>query len=162
MKVITQPLYDLIQMNTRNAFGTTNKGRFIQSSLGNPGNFEAVVYQVGNKLVHYYRDNSNPEMLNWIGPTAIISHNASSSGAIIQSDLGKPGNPGNFEVLVLEGNKVVHYYRDNSNYQWVGPTATVSDQATGAPAFIQSDFAGSSESSGNFEAVILEGNNLFH
>jgi len=129
--------------------------RLIQNSVGSPGNFELVVYEPGNKLVHYYRDNSKAAF-PWVGPTATISNRATSSGALIQSSFG------NLEVLVLEGNNVVHYYLDSSTNQWEGPTATISTQSTGAPAFIQSDFSQSSGSHGNFEALILEGNNLVY
>jgi len=142
-----------------NATGTTDSGRFVQSSYGFPGNFELVVFESGDKLAHYYRNNDSSQQ-PW-SRTATISNSASSSGAILQSTFGIISHPGNFEVLVLEGTNIVHYFRDNSNGEW-SRTAIVSTKATGAPAFIQSDFVGTPGQPGNFEAVILEGNNLVH
>src|ERR1700744_3512741 len=98
--------------------------QFIQGNLSHPGNFEAVVWEeVGGtkQLIHYYRDNNDPKF-PWYpqpsqtpNPNDIISRNAGSQGALIQSTFNTPQHPGSFEVLVAEGPDVVHYYRDNSN-----------------------------------------------
>jgi hypothetical protein len=83
--------------------------------------------------------------------------------SLVQSTYGTPNNPGNFEALLLEGNNLVHYWRDNakdSGYKW-HRTAVVSTQATGAASLIQSNF-NKAPVLGNFEAVVLEGHNLVH
>src|SRR5207245_2404576 len=48
-----------------------------------------------------------------------ITTRASGPGCIIQSDFGG-GDHKNFEVVVLEGNELVHYFHDNSdvNLPW--------------------------------------------
>jgi len=68
---------------------------------------------------------------------------------------------GNFELLALEGNEVVHYWRDNSksDFRWYR-AEVVSQQATGNPWFIQNSMSVGGQ--GNFEAVILEGSQLVH
>src|ERR1700732_3997316 len=125
---------------------TGNGGRLIQSTYNTPkypGNFEAVVLEKGGpngkQLVHYWRDSTNPKLPWYRGP--VISTTATSAGSLIQSTYGVPKYTGNFELLVLEGKNVVHYWRDNSNPNntwYKGPI--VSSQATGAPSFIQGDY----------------------
>jgi hypothetical protein len=143
-----------------------DNGRLIQSSYvvaGNNPNFEAVVLEhptpATKQLTHYYRNNADPKR-PWIR-TVVVSPIANSSGSLIQSTYGLPEHPGNFEVLVLEGSNMVHYYRDNANGHWIkGPI--VSDRATGAASLIQSSYILKADMPANFEAVILEGNNLVH
>jgi hypothetical protein len=99
----------------------TGPGCIIQSSFGTPnapGNFEAVVLE-GKNLVHYYRDNSPTGQQKWHS-TAVITSSATGPGTIIQSSYGTPNKPGNFEVIVPEGDHYVHYYRDNgtSGFPW--------------------------------------------
>ncbi|MGA9154181.1 MAG: hypothetical protein WBZ36_26660 [Candidatus Nitrosopolaris sp.] len=79
---------------------------------------------------------------------------------LIQSDF-KSGNHGNFEVVVLEGNNLAHWWHDNSdvNNPWQRGQV-ISTAATGPGSIIQSDFK--SGKHGNFEVVVLEGNNLAH
>ena len=145
----------------------TGEASFIQGNLGaSKNNFEAVVLE-GSNLVHYYKDNSTPGN-QWV-ETYTISTSASSAGCLIQSNLGAPGSPGNLEVVVLEGNNLVHYYRDNSNLTapsaslWSPkPTAIISTQAQSSASFIQVNLhlgphsGDDSPGPGNFELVVLE------
>ncbi|KAF7177744.1 hypothetical protein CNMCM7691_006178 [Aspergillus felis] len=61
----------------------------------------------------------------------------------IQSDYQTPPNVApNFELVVLEdGGKLNHYWRNNSSTPttWVGSTATITSNATGAGSLIESD-----------------------
>jgi hypothetical protein len=140
--------------------------RMIESTFGTPGNLEVVTLDGGNpaKLVHLFRGQD----LTWelgLQSAEVISSQATSSGAIIQSSFGTPAHPGNFEVLVLEGSNLVHYFKDNSNTSnpWVAATPhVVSSKATGGASFIQSTFKTTPNAPGNFEAVVLEGSNLVH
>jgi hypothetical protein len=146
---------------------TPDNGRLIQSTYAvasSPANFEAVVLEgttpETQALVHYWRNNADPN-LPWLrGP--VISSIPSSSGSLIQSTYGTPQNPGNFELLVLEGSNLVHYWRDNSNGNVWNKGPVVSDRATGAASLIQSSYVGKPGSPANFEAVVLEGSNLVH
>jgi hypothetical protein len=139
---------------------------FIQSTYGTPnapGNFEVVLLQ-GNNLVHYYRDNSSAGGEKWHGPTATISSKATAPGCIIQSSYSTPDAPGNFEVVVLEGNNLVHYYRDNSSAggeKWHGPTAAISSKATGPGTIIQTSYS-TPNAPGNLEVIVPEGKNWVH
>jgi hypothetical protein len=80
----------------------TGPGCIIQSSIGDPGNFEVVVPE-GNRLMHYFKDNSDPNRAFRLG--GVITDRATGPGCIIQSNIGSPGN---FEVVVPEGNRLMH------------------------------------------------------
>lgn len=72
---------------------------------------------------------------------------------IIQSNFGSTEH-GNFEVVVLEGNNLVHYFHDNSdvNLPWTrGGIITTS--ASGSGSIIQSNFG---SEHGNFEVIVKE------
>jgi hypothetical protein len=136
----------------------TGAGAIMQSDFGGAiqGNFEVVVPE-GAKLVHYYRDNRFPTG-PWYRAT-VISQETSGPASIIQGDFGKrPG--GNFELVALEGTKLVHYYRDNTTptSPWVR-AQVITDKASGPGSIIQSSFGGTI---GNFEVVVPEGNALVH
>src|SRR5271170_7890900 len=86
--------------------------------------------------------------------------------SLIQGTFG--GTPGNFELVVsqpidISTYKLVHYYRDNSTgtptYQWYGPTAVISTQASGATgvaaSLIQSNY-NSETGPGNLEVVVID------
>ncbi|MBP6389380.1 MAG: DUF4185 domain-containing protein [Flavobacteriales bacterium] len=134
----------------------TGPGCIMQSDFGSGhGNFEVVVLE-GHNLVHYFLVNSGgPATWQRAG---IITAQATGPGCIIQSDFGSDHR--NFEVVVLEGNELVHYFRDNSGSpaQWQR-AGVITDRATGPGCIIQSDFG---SEHGNFEVVVLEGNQLVH
>src|SRR5208282_3199527 len=111
-----------------------------------------VVVQSGI-LVHYWRTNTGDT-----SDDQVVSSKPSSAGTIIQSTLHSTRN---FEVLILQGESLVHYCRDNSNIS-AGFLArhVVSAKATGAGTFIQGTFGRFPKY--NFEAAVLEGNNLVH
>src|SRR5271166_270565 len=137
----------------------TGPGCIIQSDFksGDHGNFEVVVPE-GRTLVHYFHDNSEVASPWRRGQT--ISTQASGPASIIQSDF-KSGGHGNFEVVVLEGRNLVHYFHDNSDVASPWRRAQViSTAATSGGAIIQSDFK--SGGHGNFEVVVREGANLVH
>ena len=103
----------------------------------------------GHELVHYFHDNSDVSRQWQRGQT--ITTDATGPGCIIQSDF-RGGDHGNFEVVVPQGDQLVHYFHDNSNVNrpWQrGQTVTA---RIGGPAcIIQSDFRGGGH--GNFEVV---------
>ncbi|MDF3554514.1 DUF4185 domain-containing protein [Bacillus cereus] len=137
----------------------TGPGCIIQSNFGSRehGNFEVIVLE-GNNLVHYFHDNSDVT-LPWT-KGQIITTKATGPGCIIQSNFGSREH-GNFEVIVLEGNNLVHYFHDNSDVTlpWT-KGQIITTKATGPGCIIQSNFG--SREHGNFEVVVLEGNNLAH
>jgi hypothetical protein len=132
-----------------------------QGPPNEPGNFEALI-QEGNNIVHYYRDNSDPN-LPW-SRTVVVSSQASGPACLIESSFrSDPNKPGNFEALIQEDNNIVHYYRDNSdpNLPW-NRTVVVSSQASGPAYLIESSFRSDPNKPGNFEALIQEGSNIAH
>jgi len=137
----------------------TSAGCIIQSDFGSSShkNFETVILE-GHDLVHYWRDNANTGY-TW-HRAQVITHNATGFGCIIQSNF-KSGSHGNFEVVVPEGNKLVHYWHDNSDVTlpWQNGGVITLD-ATGSATMIQSDFG--SGGHGNFEVVVIENHTLVH
>jgi hypothetical protein len=71
--------------------------------------------------------------------------------SLIQSDFG--GDHGNFEAVILEGNALNHWWRDNTgpSFPWKRGQ-TIAQGAAGAGCIIQSDFKGGAH--GNFEVVV--------
>jgi hypothetical protein len=132
-------------------------GSIIQSDFGGDhGNFEVVLW-IGTELWHWWHDNSDVSLPWQRGQR--ISTQATGPGCIIQSDFSD-GEHGNFEVVVLEGNQLVHYFHDNSDVTLPWQRAqTITSQATGPGSIIQGYFGGEHK---NFEVVVLEGNELVH
>ena len=127
--------------------------QIIQSNFGNKGNFEAVI-QEGTHLTHYWRNNDDGVM-PWY-KTVDFGDSVDSTPALIQSNFG---NIGNFEVIVKEGNKLRHYWRNNDDaaLPW-NKGDLFGDNVDSAPALIQSNFG----NYGSFEAVVKEGDKLRH
>jgi hypothetical protein len=128
---------------------------FIQSNLGNNGNFELVVRE-GNQLRHYWRDNDDPSFPWHKGD--LFGDNVSSAPALIQSNLGDKGN---FEVVVVEGNGYLlrHYYRDNDdpNFTWHKGEVILSEDLITGLTMIQSNLG----TKGNFELVVTGRDDLY-
>ncbi len=126
---------------------------FIQGNYGDRGNFEVVIRE-GNQLAHYWRNNDD-STYPWY-KSVNFGSNIDSEPALIQ---GNFGDRGNFELVVKEGNKLRHYWRENdtSSYPWhQGPL--FGNNVNSAPAMIQSNF----DDRGSFEVVVREGNQLRH
>jgi len=133
----------------------------FRADASKPGNFEALILQ-GNNIMHYWRNTSDSALPWW--PGVIVSSAATGPASLIESSYRADANdPGNFEALILEGNNIVHYWRDNSNsaLPW-NRGAIVSSMATGPACFIEGSFRADANNPGNFEALILEGNNIVH
>jgi hypothetical protein len=142
------------------------QARFIGSPINNPGNLEVAVLEAkpegGSQLVLYTRDNTktNPK---WTPKGTIISTLATGPGALIQNSfIRAPEATGNYEVVVLEGNNLVHYSREATGTSWVKDQNVISSQATanGPGSIIQSTLTIPPPSNGNLEVVVLEGQNL--
>ena len=154
------------------AVATCGTFGLIQSSFGaRSDNFEALVLEADDSphgpgtLMHYWRDNSAVSarypVSGW-NSTVIVSAQASAPASLMQSSFGQLGL-GNFEALVLEGNALVHYWRDNqaAGFPWYR-SAVVSERATGPASLIQSYFGLDESGNGNFETLVLEGSDLVH
>jgi hypothetical protein len=135
----------------------TGSGCVIESSFISGGRhcLEAVVPE-GNKLVHYQCNNIGQQ---WVRQGDFVTDQATGPGAIIQSSF-KSGQHGNFEVVALEGNQLVHYRKDNASNQW-HRGAVITDAATSAGWIIESRVQ-DSQLHGNFEVVVCEGGRLVH
>jgi hypothetical protein len=138
--------------------GLVGPASLIQSTFGagsHPGNFEAVL-RVNGELWHYFRDNANLDpadyghVKNGWARAQRISTQASGPGSIIQSSFGTPAYLGNFEVVVLEGSSLVHYFHDNSSNTnpWT-QAQTITTHATGPGCIIQSTLGSGNDK--NFE-----------
>src|ERR1700733_9667360 len=111
----------------------TGAGSIIQSDFGSGShkNFEVVALE-GSNLVHYCHDNSDVNLPWQRGQ--VITNKATGPGCIIQSDFGA-GDHKNFEVIVLEGKNLVHYWHNNAdvNLPWqAGQTITTDADSSGS------------------------------
>jgi hypothetical protein len=135
----------------------------IGNPMDNPGNFEVVVWEEGNQLVLYTRDNSKPNP-TWTSNGAVISTSATGPASLIQNSFvpraSASGATGNYELVFLENNNLVHYYRDNqkTDTPWFknNQSPIISSEATtnGPGSIIQSTFG--TPGNGNLELVVLE------
>ncbi|MFL5700451.1 MAG: hypothetical protein ACJ797_25520, partial [Ktedonobacteraceae bacterium] len=136
----------------------------IQSDFGGDhGNFEAVILE-GDRLVHWWHDNTDPA-LPWERGQVIVPQGVAAAGSIIQSDF-RSGDHGNFEVVVPmfadDGTlELWHFWHDNSdvNLPWQRGQRIAANVA-GPGVIIQSDFR--SGDHGNFEVVAPVGYSLVH
>lgn len=142
------------------------QAQFIGSPINNPGNFEVAVLEEkaggGSQLVLYTRDNTKTTP-KWTTTGTVISTLATGPGALIQNSfVPRPGATGNYEVVVLEGNNLVHYTREMGSTSWVKDKNVISSQATanGPGSITQSTLTIGTPSNGNLEVVVLEGRNL--
>ena len=155
--------------------GSTPNGNYIQSDFGN---YEMVV-QEGQKFVHYWRDNSDPNHPWHYGSEVQAGSNLGpnfgpimNSVSFFQDDFPSRLYPhGNFEVLAhltqrtdtfppVTTDHLATYYFDFKANQWLGPFEIIADGSfvsgvTGKPAIIESEF-------GNFEMVVPQGDTLMH
>jgi len=125
---------------------TNTSGFLVQGAFGTVGNFQLVVPSTQGGLRHYWRNN-NAAGFPWIGPEFFASGFAGGA-SIVQSNFGV--DLGNFEVVVQEGGRLAHYWReDQMPFRWLGPIYFATG-ARGNPAFIQDNFG----VKGNFDVVV--------
>jgi hypothetical protein len=100
-----------------------------------------------------FRARVNPPTPPAVGNSALLE-------SPFRSDTSKPGN---FELLVLGGNNLVHYWRNNSDpaLAW-HPGVTFSSAASGPASVIESGYRSDASKPGNFELLVPESNNLVH
>ncbi len=130
----------------------TGAGSIIQSSFtsGSRNNFEVAVLE-GNQLVHYSKDHAKNEWRK----VSVITDVATSAGWIIQSRVSDSLLHGNFEVVVCEGNQLIHYWKDNSDpgTSW-RRGQVITRKASNQGCIIHGSFG----SIGNFEVIVPEEN----
>src|SRR3954454_24351811 len=88
---------------------TTSSGFLVQGNFGAVGNFQLVVPSTNGGLRHYWRNN-NAAGFPWVGPEFFGSGFAGGA-SIIQSNFGT--GLGNFEVILAEGGRLAHYWRED-------------------------------------------------
>jgi hypothetical protein len=123
------------------------------------GNFEALIL-LGTELFHYWKDNSDVAHPWHRGVR--ITDRATAPACLISSDYPKGADHRNFEALVLEGNELSHWHRDNQvdELPWIR-VGLVSDDVTGPASMVQGDYR-SDPDHGNFEALIPMADGLWH
>jgi hypothetical protein len=137
---------------------------FIESDRcndGEHGNFYAVILDESN-LFLFVRHSGAPTTPVW-QRESVITSKATGRGCIIQSTFqtGDSSN-GNLEVIVPEGDELVHYACpiQNGLYTNWSRRGVITHLATGPGCLIQSDFR--TGRYGNLEVVALEGSDLVH
>jgi hypothetical protein len=132
------------------ANGIAGSPALIQSDYYTNGNFEVVTPLASGGMRHYWRDNDNPNHPWHAGPVFGTSVGIVDDVSMIQS---KPafGPPGDFEVVARIGDKLAHFFRNNSDplQTWHGPD-TFATGVSGAAALIQNRFYAPP---GNFEVA---------
>jgi hypothetical protein len=124
----------------------SSSGFLIQSTHGQRGNFELTVTNPLGGFAHYWRNNDR-RGTPWIVPFQYFGSSYTENATLIQSNYGS--GTGNLEVIARIGNRLAHYWREDSGlFTWHGPTFFF-DGAEGVPGFIQSRFG----DRGNFEVV---------
>jgi hypothetical protein len=150
----------------------THSGNFIKSTYGGQGNFELLIPK-NNDLVHYWRNNDEPEHPWYFGekltiPPGEVPINVS----LIQSNFKGDGVQGNFEAVVRmrslsnpDGTKdwLAFYFYDSNTRKWSEPSPVIADEnqivgVTGNPALIQSTYG----VQGDFQLLVPQGNELAH
>ena len=123
------------------------------------GNFEALIL-VGTELFHYWKDNTDVAHPWQRG--ARITDKATAPACLLRSDYPLGARHRNFEALVLEGNELSHWFRDNQvdDVPW-RRVGLVTNEATGPASMVQGDYR-SDEDHGNFEALIPMADGLWH
>ncbi|OCL14317.1 hypothetical protein AOQ84DRAFT_351571 [Glonium stellatum] len=96
--------------------GALMQSTYVQPS-GTIGNYEFILLAANPNspvvLEHWWRNNTDPAR-PWTRAKT-IDVGLTSSGALMQSSYGNPGQPGNFEIVVHQGGNLVHYWRNNSD-----------------------------------------------
>ena len=108
------------------------------------GNFEVAVPE-SSGIAHYWLDNSIGGPRPWHRVPGFAAPGADGPAAILANR-----NNDNLELMALHGRQLVHYWFDRVAWR---RGATVTTNATGAPAFIQSDYD-------HLEVLVPEGDDL--
>lgn len=132
------------------ATGVAGTPSLIQSSYYSTGNFEVVVPLAAGGFAHYWRDNDAAVPVWHAQAIAGASEGFIHDLSLIQSNYGAAGFPGNFEVVARIGDRLAHFWRDNSDpaQTWHGPVYFATG-VSGTPALLQSRFG----ARGDFEVV---------
>jgi hypothetical protein len=120
----------------------------IQSSYGNPGNFELVGPTAnllgGAGLAHLWRDDGQPNTPWNYGSNFATDLGKVNGAVVIESTYG------NLEVVALAGSQLYSYWKPPTG-RWSTTFAIPgANHERGTPAFLQSDYGGST---GNFEVA---------
>jgi hypothetical protein len=121
------------------------------------GDLEVVVLE-SNSLVHYTRPSGDPLMP--FSRQNAVTTKATGAGCLIVSERWT-GTRRNYDLVVLEGTELVHYWTDNADSppKW-NRAQVITSQATGPGCIIESNYL--TGSIFNFEVVVPEGSNLIH
>ena len=87
----------------------TGQPTMVESRFGFKGNFELVVPNARGGLIHFWRDNDIPTLPR-SGPVQFGEGNITDA-TVFQSNFGDPGN---LEVLALNGYELQTYWRDSA------------------------------------------------
>src|SRR5260221_3105544 len=130
--------------------GVSGRPSFIQSSLGQKGNYEVVAPLAAGGLAPYSRDNDDPAE-PWSAPVVFAaSLGRVDSVALIQSNFGDPGN---LELIARSSNALWHFWRDSGAWHGPNPVPLAGFPAGAIPIGIHSFMQSRYGTMGNFELV---------
>lgn len=118
------------------------------------GDFQVVVLE-GSNLVQYWRDNSDSKQPWYRGPVVTSSATGYGPASMIQGNSGNQSSP-NFELVVLQGDGLFHYFCDNKNDPgtWKQTTAVTTEATDNGSLILAND--------GYLHCVVLTGRELVH
>jgi hypothetical protein len=146
---------DVISTQATGAAGCT-KSAFRPGADGHY-NQEAMVLE-GRNMVHYWMNGSTRK---WARSVVVSSQATAPASITVSGYRNDVHAPGNLEVLIPEGNNLVHYWRDNSasGFPWKR-SVVVSSNSSGAASFLLGGYGDPHKP--NFEALVQENNTVFH
>lgn len=126
----------------------TGPGAICQrrASANRQGNFEVLVPEGDDGLVHYWLDNSIAGNRPW-NRVGTAAPGATGPGAVLHNRTND-----NLEAVALHGAGVVHHWFDRATGWHRG--ATITTRASGPPSMIQSSFAD------HLEVIVAEGEDV--
>jgi hypothetical protein len=137
----------------------------VPSSGNEIGNFELLV--PGQSGILHFTRNNNASGFPWSYQEDSGFGGSVQGVALIQSDYGLSGGPGNLECVFIDpSSNLVHWYRDPGTGMWkssVTITNSAGTQGIGsAPAFLQPSGGYAQSTHGNFEVVVPLAESLAH
>ena len=138
---------------------TAGQPGFLQSSFGQPGNFEVVVRVANGQLAHWWRTNASP--YTWAESARFGANIAYSGPTLVQSHYKAPGN---LELVAVRTDGCMqHFWRDDIGGTGWHAGVTFGAGIASPPVMIEGQYGATDENAvGNFELCVAHGGQVEH